>query len=57
MGNYALGSSGVDPSWSSSEKDFVTTSPGTSPLAATVGHGIVNESPGPPQSPLKSHSL
>ncbi len=43
MGNIAFGSPGIDPTWSSSDKDFVTTALGSSRLWVTVGHGIVNE--------------
>jgi glucoamylase len=43
MGNYAFGAPGVNPTWCSSDKDFVTTALGSSRLWATVGHGIVNE--------------
>ena len=43
MANDAFGSPGIDPTWSSSDKDFVTTALGPSRLWATVGHGIINE--------------
>ncbi|HEX4377415.1 MAG TPA: glycoside hydrolase family 15 protein [Steroidobacteraceae bacterium] len=39
----AFGGPGVAPTWSSSDKDFVTTALGGSRLWATVGHGIINE--------------
>jgi glucoamylase len=39
----AFGSPGVPPTWSSSDKDFITTALGTARLWATVGHGIINE--------------
>jgi glucoamylase len=39
----AFGAPGIAPTWSSSDKDFVTTALGGSRLWATVGHGIVNE--------------
>ena len=39
----APGSPGMSPTWSSSDKDFVTTSLGASRLWATIGHGVVNE--------------
>jgi glucoamylase len=34
---------GIGPTWSSSAKDFVTTSLGGSRLWATLGHGVLNE--------------
>ena len=37
------GRPGIDPTWSSSAKDAVATSLGTSRIWATFGHGIVNE--------------
>lgn len=37
------GRPGIDPTWSSSGKDAVSTALGTSRLWATFGHGIVNE--------------
>ena len=43
MSGAAFGSPGISPTWSSSDKDFITTSLGTSRLWATIGHGIVNE--------------
>ena len=39
----APGKPGISPTWSSSDKDFVTTALGASRLWATVGHGVVNE--------------
>jgi glucoamylase len=39
----AFGAPGLAPTWSSSDKDFVTTALGSSRLWATIGHGIVNE--------------
>jgi glucoamylase len=42
-GGVAFGSPGIAPTWSSSDKDFVTTALGGSRLWATVGHGIINE--------------
>lgn len=43
MNDCAFGAPGIPPTWSSSEKDFITTALGTSRLWATIGHGIVNE--------------
>ena len=43
MGGEAFGAPGIGPTWSSSDKDFVTTALGNSRLWATIGHGIVNE--------------
>jgi glucoamylase len=43
MDSSAFGAPGVSPTWSSSDKDFVTTALGASRLWATVGHGIINE--------------
>lgn len=34
---------GLDPTWSSSDKDMVTTGLGASRVWATLGHGILNE--------------
>ena len=42
-GGAAFGAPGIAPTWSSSDKDFVTTALGGSRLWATVGHGIINE--------------
>src|SRR5919108_3270930 len=39
----AFGAPGVSPTWSSSDKDFVTTALRRSRVWATIGHGIVNE--------------
>ncbi len=39
----AFGAPGISPTWSSSDKDFVTTALGGTRLWATVGHGIINE--------------
>lgn len=43
MSDCAFGAPGVAPTWSSSDKDFITTALGRSRLWATIGHGIVNE--------------
>jgi glucoamylase len=43
MSDCAFGAPGIPPTWSSSDKDFITTSLGPSRLWATIGHGIVNE--------------
>lgn len=37
------GAPGIAPTWSSSDKDAVTTALGSSRIWATIGHGIVNE--------------
>ena len=42
-GGEAPGGPGIAPTWSSSDKDFVTTAPGAARLWATVGHGVLNE--------------
>jgi glucoamylase len=42
-GEEAFGAPGIAPTWSSSDKDFVTTALGSARLWATIGHGIVNE--------------
>jgi glucoamylase len=42
-GGAAIGAPGIAPTWSSSDKDFITTALGGSRLWATVGHGIINE--------------
>jgi glucoamylase len=42
-GAVAFGAPGIDPTWSSSDKDYVTTALGGSRIWATVGHGIINE--------------
>lgn len=39
----AFGAPGIDPTWTSSDKDMIGTSLGSSRLWFTVGHGIVNE--------------
>ncbi len=39
----AFGASGIAPTWTSSDKDFVTTALNGSRLWATVGHGVINE--------------
>lgn len=39
----APGATGIDPTWSSSDKDFVTASLGRSRLWVTMGHGVLNE--------------
>jgi glucoamylase len=39
----AFGGPGIPPTWSSSDKDFVTTALGNARLWVTVGHGIINE--------------
>lgn len=43
MDGEAFGAPGISPTWSSSDKDFVTTALGNARLWVTVGHGIVNE--------------
>lgn len=52
--NHAFGAPGIPPTWSSSDKDFVTAALDGSRLWATVGHGVVNEiywpSTGQPQT-------
>lgn len=40
---YAPGWPGIPPTWTSSDKDFVTTSLGSGRVWATTGHGICNE--------------
>ena len=40
---HAFGAPGVAPTWSSSDKDFVTAALDGSRLWASIGHGIVNE--------------
>lgn len=42
-GRLAPGGPGIAPTWSSSDKDFVTTALGTARVWATVGHGVLNE--------------
>jgi glucoamylase len=39
----AFGGPGIPPTWSSSDKDFVTASLDSSRVWATIGHGIINE--------------
>ena len=39
----APGAPGIPPTWTSSDKDLVTTALGTSRVWATLGHGILNE--------------
>ena len=39
----AFGAPGIPPTWSSSDKDFVTASLDSSRVWATIGHGIINE--------------
>jgi glucoamylase len=41
--NQAFGAPGIAPTWSSSNKDFVTASLNRSRVWATIGHGIINE--------------
>src|ERR1700761_5268802 len=43
MDSEAFGAPGTAPTWSSSDKDFVTTALGAARLWATIGHGIINE--------------
>lgn len=45
VGDDALapGAPGFAPTWSSSDKDFVTTSLGSGRVWATLGHGVLNE--------------
>jgi glucoamylase len=43
LAGVAFGAPGIAPTWSSSDKDFVTTALGGSRLWVTVGHGIINE--------------
>jgi glucoamylase len=43
MMGQAFGAPGVSPTWSSSDKDFVTTAIGRSRVWATIGHGVINE--------------
>ena len=40
--NDAPGAPGIDPTWTSSDKDLVGTSLGPSRLWFTLGHGILN---------------
>ncbi|GHA21659.1 glucan 1,4-alpha-glucosidase [Devosia pacifica] len=41
--NLPPGAPGLAPTWSSSDKDMITTGLGASRVWATLGHGIVNE--------------
>lgn len=43
MTEQAFGAPGTSPTWSSSDKDFVTTALGSARLWVTIGHGVVNE--------------
>jgi glucoamylase len=43
MTDQAFGAPGTSPTWSSSDKDFVTTALGPARLWATIGHGVINE--------------
>jgi glucoamylase len=43
LGDVAFGAPGIAPTWSSSDKDYVSTALGGSRLWVTVGHGIINE--------------
>src|SRR3984957_20858621 len=43
VASEAFGAPGIAPTWSSSDKDFVTTARDGSRLWATVGHGVINE--------------
>ncbi len=43
MDGEAFGAPGINPTWASSDKDFVTTALGNGRLWATIGHGTVNE--------------
>src|SRR6185437_623130 len=43
MATEAFGAPGIAPTWSSSDKDFVTAALDGSRLWATIGHGIINE--------------
>ena len=43
MTDRAPGAPGIAPTWSSSDKDAVTTALGGSRLWATIGHGVLNE--------------
>ena len=43
MMEQAFGAPGRPPTWSSSDKDFVTTALGPARLWATIGHGVINE--------------
>jgi hypothetical protein len=41
--DYAPGKPGLDPTWSSSDKDMVTTGLAAGRIWTTLGHGILNE--------------
>jgi glucoamylase len=41
--NVPPGAPGISPTWSSSDKDFVTSALGSSRLWVTIGHGVLNE--------------
>ena len=41
--SHAFGAPGIAPTWSSSDKDFVTAALDGSRVWATIGHGIINE--------------
>src|SRR5580698_787406 len=43
MTEQAFGAPGMAPTWSSSDKDYVTTALGRPRLWITVGHGVINE--------------
>ena len=43
MSGHAPGAPGMEPTWASSDKDFVIAALGRSRLWATVGHGVLNE--------------
>ncbi len=43
LDRHAFGAPGIAPTWSSSDKDFVTAALDGSRLWATIGHGVVNE--------------
>ncbi len=43
MTEQAFGAPGMPPTWSSSDKDYVTTSLGSARIWVTIGHGVVNE--------------
>jgi glucoamylase len=43
MTKQAFGAPGMPPTWSSSDKDYVTTALGRARIWVTVGHGVVNE--------------
>src|SRR5580658_341279 len=43
MTEQAFGAPGMPPTWSSSDKDYVTTALGRARIWITVGHGVINE--------------